>query len=184
MVLRSATPGAVTPTGAGTPIGAGRPTGAEEGRQRAIDEIEGALHSLARALKQSRLHEHLLEEARVDIDRAGMAILYVLHAEGTSLRLTDLAELLHVDAPAVTRKAQQLERSGLLRRAPDAEDRRASRLQLTAQGTRTINRLLAARRAWLTSLLEAWPEHEQVELARLLHQFTHDIDRHLEALHG
>jgi DNA-binding MarR family transcriptional regulator len=104
--------------------------------------------------------------------------------EGTSLRLTDLAERLRIDAPAVTRKAQQLERAGLVSRARDAEDGRATRLQLTAQGRRTINRFLAARQAWLTGLLAGWPLTEQNELARLLRRFTADVDRQLEELDG
>jgi DNA-binding MarR family transcriptional regulator len=157
---------------------------AEPVPDEAIGEIESALHSLGRSLRQVRLHEFLLAEARVDIDQAGLAFVYVLHVEGTSLRLTDLAERLRVDAPAVTRKAQQLERAGLVSRARDAEDGRATRLQLTAQGRRTINRFLAARQAWLTGLLAGWPLTEQNELARLLRRFTADVDRQLEELDG
>jgi DNA-binding MarR family transcriptional regulator len=149
-----------------------------------IGEIESALHSLARCLKQVRLHEFLLAEARVDVDQAGLAVLYVLHAGGTGLRLTDLAEQLRIDAPAVTRKAQQLERSGFVSRTPDTQDGRATRLRLTAQGRRTVNRFLAARRAWLTGLLAGWPEAEQVEFARLLRQFTSDIHRQVGELDG
>ena len=77
-----------------------------------IAGIESALHSLARRLKQARLHEFVLKQAGVDIDQAGLAILYALHAEKVSLRVTDLAERLGIDAPAVTRKAQRLERLG------------------------------------------------------------------------
>jgi len=156
----------------------------DRAHDEAIGAIESALHALTRSLKQARLREFLLAEARVDIDQAGLAVLYVLHVEGTSLRLTDLAERLRIDAPAVTRKAQQLERSGLVSRARDAEDGRASRLQLTPQGRRTINRFLAARRAWLTRLLAHWPLTEQTELARLLRQFNADVDRHLRQLDG
>jgi DNA-binding MarR family transcriptional regulator len=148
----------------------------------AIGEIESALHSLARSLKQGRLHEFLLTEARIEVDQAGLAVLYVLHLAKTSLRLTDLSEQLRIDAPAVTRKAQQLERSGLVSRTRDGEDARATRLQLTAQGRRAINRFLAARRAWLAQLLAAWPEAEQAELARLLCQFTSDVYQHLGEL--
>src|ERR1017187_6918711 len=84
------------------------------GHDAAIGEIEPALHSLSRSLRQGRLHDFRRAEARVDGDRAGMALLYVLHVNGASLRLTDLADQLHIDAPAVTRKAQQLERAGLV----------------------------------------------------------------------
>jgi DNA-binding MarR family transcriptional regulator len=157
-----------------------RAAGPEQGD--AVDGIESALHSLARCLKQSRLHEFLLAQARVEADQAGLAILYVLHIEGRGLRVTDLAEQLRIDAPAVTRKAQQLERSGLVSRSRDTADARATRLQLTPQGRRTINRFLAARRKWLTSLLAGWPEAEQAEFARLLRQFTSDIQRQMGEL--
>ena len=84
---------------------------------KTIAEIESALHLLARRLKQARLHDFVLKQAGLDIDQAGLAILYALHAEQGSLRITDLAERLGIDAPAVTRKAQLLERLGLVSRA-------------------------------------------------------------------
>jgi DNA-binding MarR family transcriptional regulator len=145
----------------------------------AIGEIESALHSLLRSLKQAKLHEYLLAKAGVDLDRAGMALLYVLYTEGTCLRVTDLAEQLQIEAPAVTRKAQQLEQSGLVSRAPDPNDGRATLLQLTARGRRTINRILAVRRDWLTTLLADWPEASRAECARLLCLLTNNINQYL-----
>jgi DNA-binding MarR family transcriptional regulator len=147
-----------------------------------IAEIQSALHSLARSLKRSALHDFLLAQARVDADQAGVAVLYVLHLAEAGLRLTDLAERLMIDAPAVTRKVQQLERCGLVSRAPDQLDARASRVHLTAAGRRTIGRFLAARRTWLTSLVSNWTEQEQAVFARLLERFASDIHRQLEAL--
>jgi DNA-binding FrmR family transcriptional regulator len=44
----------------------------------AIAAIEQALHDLARRLMQGRLHEHLARQAGVDLDQAGLAVLYVL----------------------------------------------------------------------------------------------------------
>lgn len=148
----------------------------------AIGEIQSALHSLSRSLKRGRLHDYLLDQARVDCDQSGLAVLYVLHSAGTSLRLTDLAERLHIDAPGVTRKAQQLERAGLVSRTQDQADARATRIQATPQGRRMIARFLSARRAWLTDLLSSWPEAERAEFARLLGRFVDDLRLHLEEL--
>jgi DNA-binding MarR family transcriptional regulator len=148
----------------------------------AISETEWALHSLTQSLKQVRLYEYLINKARVDVDRAGVALLYVLYVEDTSLRLTDLAERLQIEAPAVTRKAQQLEQSGLLSRTRDLADGRASRLQLTKEGRRTVNRVLTVRREWLKTLLSDWPESEQVEFARLVRLFTNKVNQHLKEL--
>jgi len=150
----------------------------------AIAEIESALHLLARRLKQARLHDFVLKQAGVDIDQAGLAILYVLHAEKASLRVTDLAERLSIDAPAVTRKAQRLERLGLVSRGRDAEDARASRLRLSDRGQEAVERFLLARHRWLTMLLADWPAADRCEFARLLSRFAGGICQHLDDLDG
>jgi DNA-binding MarR family transcriptional regulator len=147
--------------------------------EQVIGEIESALHSLARSLRQGRLHDFLLAEAHIDVDQAGLAVLYVLYMAQASLRLTDVSDRLHIDAPAVTRKAQQLERSGLVSRSRDGADARATRVQLTAQGRRTISRFMAARKTWLSQLLDGWPAGQQADLARLLCQFAGDVHQHL-----
>ena len=147
-----------------------------------IAGIESALHSLARRLKQARLHEFVLRQAGVDIDQAGLAILYALHAEKDSMRVTDLAERLGIDAPAVTRKAQRLERLGLVSRTRCAEDARVCRLRLSDQGQEAISRFLLARHQWLTTLLADWPPQDQCDFARLISRFASDIHQHLDEL--
>jgi DNA-binding MarR family transcriptional regulator len=149
---------------------------------RCIASIETALYALARRLKQARLHDHFTRVAGVDIDQAGLAVLYALHGEKAGLRVTEVAGRLVIDAPAVTRKAQQLERLHLVSRAPDADDARASRLLLTAEGRRVLKRFLVARHRWLTAMLSDWPESDRDEFARLIGRFTSDIRRHLDEL--
>lgn len=96
--------------------------------------------------------------------------------------MTDLAERLGIDAPAVTRKAQRLERLGLVSRGRDADDARACRLSLTGRGQEAIERFLLARHEWLTTLLADWPAEERCEFARLIGRFAGDIHRHLDDL--
>jgi DNA-binding MarR family transcriptional regulator len=153
-----------------------------------IAAIESALHSLARRLKQARLHEYIARQAGDGCDQAGLAILYVLHSEytprgeETSLRITDVAARLSIDAPAVTRKAQQLERLGLVSRARDAGDARAWRLRLTPEGHRVLSQFLLARHQWLATLLADWPAADCREFARLISRFADDVSRHLTEL--
>ena len=147
-----------------------------------IAAIETALHSLARRLMKGRLHDHLAREAGVEIDQAGLAVLYVLNEEKSSLRVTDVAARLGIDAPAVTRKAQQLERMGLVTRERDTDDARASRLQLSPEGRQVFQRFLLARHQWLTTMLADWPEAERCEFARLIGRFTSEVHCHLDEL--
>jgi DNA-binding MarR family transcriptional regulator len=150
----------------------------------AIDELESALQVVFRQLKQARLHDYLLRRAGVEVDRAGAALLHAVYDQPDSLRITELAELLHIDAPGVSRKAQQLERAGLLARGPDQADGRAIRLRLAPAGRSTTEAILAVRRAWLEAVLTSWPAADRTELARLLRRFADAAQRQLEDSDG
>ncbi|WP_194897133.1 MarR family winged helix-turn-helix transcriptional regulator [Catenulispora pinisilvae] len=152
--------------------------------EAAIDELESALQVLFRQLKQARLHEHLLRRAGVEVDRAGAALLHAVYDEPGSLRVSELAELLHIDAPAVSRKARQLEGAGLLARGPDQADGRAIQLRLTPAGRGTTEAILAARRGWLEAVLAGWSAADRAELARLLRGFADAARRQLEESGG
>jgi DNA-binding MarR family transcriptional regulator len=145
-----------------------------------VDRFEEALQNVARSITQVRLHERLLRSAGVRLDRAGAALLHKLSAGGDSLRITDLAELLGVDTPTVTRKVQQLERESMVVRQTDPDDRRATRIGLTPTGRRTLERVRRARRAWLDQLVEGWDDHDLSTLATLLGRFAKDLERDLE----
>lgn len=148
-----------------------------------IAQIQSALYALARRLKQSHLRDYIARQAGDDLDQAGMAVLYALHEEEQpSLRVSDLAGRLCIDPPAVTRKAQQLERLGLVNRSRDADDARACRLGLTPEGREVLRRFLDARHQWLATVLADWPADECQEFARLICRFGGDIDRHLDEL--
>jgi len=144
--------------------------------------IERALHALARRLMQGRLHEHFARQAGVDLDQAGLAVLYVLWEPGTSLRVTDLAARLGIDTPGVTRKAQQLERQGLVSRCRDESDARASLIRLTPAGQRALRCFLDARHQWLTAVLAGWPDEDRREFARLVARFTDGMHEQLDQL--
>jgi DNA-binding MarR family transcriptional regulator len=161
-----------------------RTTGGTATGDSTTGEIDGALLSVARVMNQVRVHAKLRAEAGVDIDRAGGAVLYKLLVEPESLRLCDLAERLGIDSPAVTRKVQQLEHLGLVARSPDPQDGRASRLLLTEEGRRSIERLLGARRVWLEQILSEWPTADRTEFARLLQMFARTIEDDVEVRHG
>jgi DNA-binding MarR family transcriptional regulator len=145
-----------------------------------VDRIQAALQIVAGSITQARAHERLLRTAGVRLDRAGSSLLYQLYVGGDSLRVTDLAELLGVDTPTVTRKIQQLEREQLVSRHADPDDRRATRIDLTPAGKRTLERVLKARREWFDRLVDGWDDDELTAFASLLGRFSsamqHDIE--------
>jgi DNA-binding MarR family transcriptional regulator len=129
---------------------------------------------------QVRVHERLLQAAGVRIDRAGGALLYMLQAHGESVRVTGLADLLGVDPPTVTRKIQQLERDGLVARHAEVEDHRATRIALTPNGRRTLERVSKARRVWFDRLLEGWDDVDLAVFAAMLGRFATSLEKDLE----
>jgi DNA-binding MarR family transcriptional regulator len=108
----------------------------------------------------------------------------MLQAHGESVRVTGLADLLGVDSPTVTRKIQQLERHGLVARHADVEDHRATRIGLTPNGRRTLQRVLRARRVWFDRLLEGWDEVDLAAFASMLGRFAASLERDLEDARG
>jgi DNA-binding MarR family transcriptional regulator len=139
------------------------------------EQIATELLSVARTMNQVKRHDTFCKQAGVDLDRGGAALLYKLYSEGENARVTDLADRLGIDAPAVTRKVQQLERAGLLCRSADPDDARAHRLTLTTDGRRSIEQLLLARQHWLEETLVGWSQEDRAEFARLLNLFASTI---------
>jgi len=145
------------------------------------ERILSGLSTIARSVNQVRLHERLLHDAGVRVDRGGAALLSKLQASvDGSLRVTALAERLGVDTPTVTRKIQQLERLGLVARDADPDDRRAHRIRLTPDGRETLDRLTAAKGRWLASLLDGWSTEDRVAFAALLGAFADRLELELD----
>jgi DNA-binding MarR family transcriptional regulator len=155
--------------------------GPTSGSDDAIVQIQESLQIMGQSMNQVRAHEHLLKAAGVRIDKAGIALLFKLERHGDSpLRVTDLADLLGVDPPTVTRKVQQLERLGFVTRGADAEDGRATRIQLTRDGRDTLDRVLIAHREFLARLFEQWSEKELTTFASMLERFSQTLRLEME----
>ena len=105
-------------------------------------------------------------------------ILYFGEADG--VRLADVGERLLQRVPDVSRLVDRLESAGLARRSPDPNDRRAVRVELTAQGRRLLvemdPHLMAAHERWYGALTAA----EQRRLESLLRKATAAIESAVE----
>jgi DNA-binding MarR family transcriptional regulator len=71
----------------------------------------------------------------------GAILIYIAH--GSASRAADLAREHNYDTGSLTRMIDRLVAKGLLKRVPQADDRRAVTLELTAQGRRLAARLPA-----------------------------------------
>jgi DNA-binding MarR family transcriptional regulator len=77
------------------------------------------------------------------------------------IRVSDLAEIEHVNPTMLSRVLAHLDEAGLVRRRPDSDDRRVALVEVTALGRRTHDRLRAERGRALADGLAALSSQER-----------------------
>jgi MarR family transcriptional regulator, organic hydroperoxide resistance regulator len=98
--------------------------------------------------------------------------------DGISQR--DLADILHLSRPQVTKILQTLEKKGEVSRLPDEKDHRLTHVFLTTAGTSQEEELNATMDEYINKTMGAIPKADRLELARLLDELA---DRISERLH-
>jgi DNA-binding MarR family transcriptional regulator len=89
-------------------------------------------------------------------------------SERDGVRLSDLAEALHIAPRSATEVADGLQQRGLVERTPDPGDRRAVLLRLTAEGRRVRDEADRARAADNEELFSRLSADDRATLTRLL----------------
>ena len=107
-------------------------------------------------------------------DRAALILLFPLDRLGP-LRQSVLAEQVHADPSTVSRHVALLVERGLVLRAADESDGRASRLVLTDAGRAQLAELRAERTAYLRTVTSDWTDEE-------LETFTTLFERLLDGI--
>jgi DNA-binding MarR family transcriptional regulator len=149
---------------------------------RPSDDLEGAdeLSSSAfRAFHRAlRLHHRVLMRvcARHGVHH-GQAMCLRLLASGRNVAQRDLTRMLHVSPPTAAKMLASMERSGLVRRRPDATDARLVRVELTAAGQAQERAMRAAAGDYAQRTFGSLPRAERAELARLLAKLGDSIER-------
>ncbi|ANA79480.1 transcriptional regulator, MarR family protein [Paenibacillus vortex V453] len=114
------------------------------------------------------VHHEWQKEGFPKIGRTQYAALEKLHELG-SLRLSDLADTIHVTCGAVTGISDKLIEGGFARRIRDTEDRRVVHLEITPRGLDLIDQL-AKKRAELSHLLYGFLSDEEVKQLNILYR--------------
>jgi DNA-binding MarR family transcriptional regulator len=109
-------------------------------------------------------------------DPGMMFLLHQVLANG-SLRVSELAGCMRLDASTASRHVRHLEDEGYLARAGDPGDRRASRIRLTPKGRAALARAMRARAAVVDRAIAHWPEEDRAALTTLLTRLADSVDR-------
>jgi DNA-binding MarR family transcriptional regulator len=96
-------------------------------------------------------------------------------ADEDGITQSELAETLNVSRPSITVMLQAVERAGAIRRAPDANDQRLTRVYLTEVGRAQADEMRRVLAAYVMETLGAMSEKDRRELARLLGELNDRI---------
>ncbi|MFD5464835.1 MarR family winged helix-turn-helix transcriptional regulator [Kitasatospora sp. NPDC127059] len=145
----------------------------------ATADLEAVLASLAYLLTRSQEHERRTARAGITAARSDVYLLRALaEADGAS-RVGDLAARLMVKPSHVTRQIDRLESQRLVERTPDALDRRARQVALTAGGRAVLDQLKQANIIGLADALDGVPERDVAAtvsvLCHLIERYVHRV---------
>lgn len=138
----------------------------------ALDEVARQMVDVVRALKG--LHEEATREVGLRLEMPAMGVLALVERGGPQ-RVSAIADELRLDLSTVSRQVAALERAGLLGRSRDPLDSRASLVDLTPEGHRTIAAVRTARVAAMARRLPDWDERELADLGAMLSRLTRDL---------
>ncbi|MBO8191796.1 MarR family transcriptional regulator [Streptomyces oryzae] len=113
-------------------------------------------------------HAHRQNFAPLGVTPAQGRMLRTVAHSPQPPRMADLAARLGVVPRQVTSLVDALEARGLVRRAPDTENRRVIRIELTEGGSHALTELRRARRSAAEELLAPLAPGQRDELSRLL----------------
>jgi DNA-binding MarR family transcriptional regulator len=127
--------------------------------QEGADEILVAIGRVLRAFR------HL--NADQGLEPASIGLLFEAGRSGP-LRLSALADAVHLDVSTVSRHVRNLVAAGHLRRSDDPDDGRAALLQLTPQGSELLAAAMTRRADVLRRATAGWSDADRALLVRLL----------------
>lgn len=118
-------------------------------------------------LSVTRLARRLRQEAGTGRSPGQLSALAAVHSHGP-LTLGALAEHERVTPPSMTSIVAKLEADGLVRRSPDAGDRRVVLASVTPAGRQLVEDSRRRKTTWLTGRVAALTADEQTRLADAL----------------
>jgi DNA-binding MarR family transcriptional regulator len=131
------------------------------------DLIQEIVESLARVQRLSK--PAVWSALGLSSAQAGMLFMLFHHKKSS---VKQVSEYLGISKSAVSQLLDPLVDKKLVSRQADAKDRRIMRLDLTAEGGKTLKHLHKLRYAGLRSALDALSEKDLKEMAQLTNKMT------------
>lgn len=148
------------------------------GGQTAATVAGAQLMEQFRAIAHATHNRTNAQMTAAGLSLARFRVLNALQSAGR-IRMNELSAALGVVARSVTTIVDALEREGMVRRLPDPGDRRATLLELTAEGLGQLSRLRAMHDSAAAELFDVLTADEKDQLARILRRLQAAVDADL-----
>jgi len=125
-----------------------------------------------------RIRRIIAERARgvhPDLQSSSYLMLSWLDQHGPQ-RASAMAEAFNIDKGAISRQVQHLVDLGLVDRAPDPADGRATLVSATEDALGRLAAVNAGRRRWLDERLRDWSDRDLSEIVELLGRYNAALD--------
>ena len=144
-----------------------------------LDGVDELSSDVFRAFIETlRRHRRLMMQALADRGiHPGQAMCLRLLIANDGITQRDLAKAMHIAPPTLTKMLHSMETAGLVRRRPDADDARLTRVELTAAGRAEEKEMHAAAAEYVNATIGTLPEKDRRDLARLLDALGATIER-------
>jgi DNA-binding MarR family transcriptional regulator len=136
---------------------------------------------VVRNVRQPRLGDFISRRVGISLGGPYPGILpYISRAQ--PVRVSDLAQLMQVEIPTVSRQLKSLSERGLITRAPHPDDGRSTLVSFTPKGRATFDLHFEAWLMTIDEVLADWPDNEVVEFANQLHRFAEALAAFVETM--
>ena len=131
-------------------------------------------HLVASIYRLGIVHREIARHAHAELGSQGFIALAIVHKLGP-VRVSEVAQALHVDLSVASRQVAALCAAGYVSREPDPDDRRAHRVTITDDGTRALRESHRRMVEAFADALETWSEDEITALAAGLDRLRDDF---------
>ena len=139
------------------------------------ERFDESLSKLFYYLKSYQTWKNITNTANIDIDRTSLMILHIIAKSKKSLRINDLAKILEIEAPSISRKIKYLEDSRLVERIMNEEDKRSAYFKITSKAVEIDKKMRACRQNLSNNVLKNWNSRDRLNLVKLFDRFVEEL---------
>lgn len=146
-----------------------------------LTEFADKVRDVMAVLTREFLKYQTSEFYKTKITMPQFIVMNFLSTHGES-NMTDLAQFINVTTAAVTGMIDRLVRDGCVARASDPNDRRITRIGLTAKGSKIVKDIIERQRKMMMEIFGMISEVEREQYLKILEHIQHHI-KEREVIH-